>query len=240
MRLFCCCFYINTVAHHSWNCPLLPHHLSSKCKCNLVSDFQQKCQTIWRFVSRFKGSGSNKWNCLLFCFLSGFAARCHPVICSVNERKLDALQLTRFNVYFHVQCGIKMWIDFVYWVICKQKMNHNIWETRLLYWLIDCIIMRVRRDAGRKCNYVKLFLTFSENAEEYKEHLDCKKKQKPKLTVSQYLNVFKIVFCDNHIFNTWFYHLQVRSHLLVWVRIIVRIYFYFFIFQESNRSFLST
>lgn len=91
-----------------------------------MSDFQQKCHTIWRFISRFKGSGSNKWNCLLFCFLSGSAACCHPVICSVNERKLDALQLTRSTVYFRVQCGIKMWIDFVYWVICKQKMNHNI------------------------------------------------------------------------------------------------------------------
>lgn len=44
-------------------------------------------------------------NCLLF---SGSASRCHPVICSVDERKLDAPQLTRFSVYFHVQCGIKM------------------------------------------------------------------------------------------------------------------------------------
>lgn len=136
-------------------------------------------------ISLFKSGGSNKWNCLLFCSsFSGFAAHCHPVICSssVNERKLDALQLTRFTVYFHVQCGIKMWIDFVYWVTCKQKINHNIWETRLLYWLIDCIIIRARRDTGGKWNDVKFFfLLFSENTEQYKLFWTVKNK----FTVSQ-------------------------------------------------------
>lgn len=39
--------------------------------------------------------------------------RSHPVICSINGRKVDALQLTGFNVYFRVQCGVKMWIDLV-------------------------------------------------------------------------------------------------------------------------------
>lgn len=54
-----------------------------------------------------KDSGSNKSNCLLFRF------RSHPVICSINGRKVDALQLTGFNVYFRVQCGVKMRIDLV-------------------------------------------------------------------------------------------------------------------------------
>lgn len=107
----------------------------------------------------FKGSGSDKWNCLLSCFFSGVASRCHPVICSLNERKLDALQLTRFNVYFHVQCSIKMRIDFVYRVTCKQKkkqqkMNHSIWEARLSHWLIYCIIIGVKR-----WNHVGFYLT---------------------------------------------------------------------------------
>lgn len=39
--------------------------------------------------------------------------RSHPVICSINGRKVDAAQLTGFIVYFHVQCGVKMWIDLV-------------------------------------------------------------------------------------------------------------------------------
>lgn len=104
----------------------------------------------------FKGSGSDKWNCLLSCFFSGVASRCHPVICSLSERKLDALQLTRFNVYFHVQCGIKMRIDFVYRVTCKQKkkqqkMNHSIWEARLSHWLIYCIIIGVKREKMKSC-----------------------------------------------------------------------------------------
>lgn len=100
----------------------------------------------------FKASGSNKWNCLLFCFLSGFAARCHPVICGVQWRQTTCtIQLTGFGVYFRVQRGIKMWIDFVYWLLSKQKVNQIVWGTKVQSQLIDFVSLRVSERYKEKC-----------------------------------------------------------------------------------------
>lgn len=69
-----------------------------KYKCNLVTS-----STLYEGLFHVL----NKQVKLSFVLLPLWI-RCHPVICSINERRLDALQLTRFNVHFHVQCGIKM------------------------------------------------------------------------------------------------------------------------------------
>lgn len=74
----------------------------------------------WRCISGFKGQWIKQVKLPFVPF--PLWIRSHPVICSINGRKVDALQLTGFNVYFRVQCGVKMWIDLVCWVSCKKPI----------------------------------------------------------------------------------------------------------------------
>lgn len=104
---------------------LLPGHLSC----------------TWRLIRGFKGQRIKQVELPFVPFPRWI--RSHPLICSINGRKVDAPQLTGFNVHFHVQCGVKMWIDLACWVTEKQFF----WKERILTLFIDMGDRREQRES---------------------------------------------------------------------------------------------
>lgn len=101
---------------------LLPHHLNYKCDL-VMSDFQQKRHTIWRFISRTVDQTSQ----IVFCSASSLDS-----LPSCNlQRQCTQTRCTTIN---SIQClfSCSMWHQNVNWFCLlsymqtkKKKINHR-------------------------------------------------------------------------------------------------------------------
>lgn len=111
---------------------LLPHHLNYKCDL-VMSDFQQKRHTIWRFISRTVDQTSQ----IVFCSASSLDS-----LPSCNlQRQCTQTRCTTIN---SIQClfSCSMWHQNVNWFCLLSYMQTKkkkliIVETRLQHWSLS-------------------------------------------------------------------------------------------------------